>query len=332
MPGYWALRIDQPQRQFFLDEIANGRLRGGWGYLPEQNLRSIRAKLQAGQAIGGDERATWRRVRRFLSDESDGIQVGDVVIVPHLHKYGTWSIVRVKGPYEFSIPAMGDCGHYLPAEYAVNQEIDPYGADVSAQLRQSMRNQLPLWSLAQHQKAIDFIIAAAASGALAQVPNEQERLLNMLDALASVLWEKLRHHYQSSEFETPCRRLMERLFDGVEKRAGSSEHGADFLCTHLDPLGTTHTVAVQVKMWEGGAGWERPLNQIREAHQSYPLVTSAIILTTATHEEPSFEQARFALEKELGIPVRTICRDELLRLFLRHLPEIVDYDSSGSLS
>lgn len=331
MTNHWGLRIDRSQRSFFVNEMENGHLRQGWSYRPNQNLRVIQAARKANESLDTDQQGTWRRVRRMLSDESDGIQVGDVIVVPHLHKYGTWSLIRVTGPYAFEIPECGDYGHILPAKYAVPQQIDAFGAEVSAELRQSMKNQLPLWSLNRHGRVIEAIIRAANDGSLSEAPSEIERLQNALDTLSSALWDRMKHHYQASEFEQPCQRLLEQIFgaENVERRAGRSENGADFLCGHTDPFGTTHSVAVQVKMWEGSAEWKRPLGQIRQAYESYPFITSGIILTTATHEEPGFKQARGELENELGIRVRMICREELLSLFIKYLPDMASFDTNG---
>lgn len=55
--------------------------------------------------------------RRMLSDEPDGMQIGDLVFAPHLPRRWTWSILRITGSYRYEIdPERNDYGHILPVE------------------------------------------------------------------------------------------------------------------------------------------------------------------------------------------------------------------------
>ena len=55
--------------------------------------------------------------RRMLADEPDGMQVGDLVLLPHLPREWRWSVARIVGPYRYEIdPERGDYGHILPAQ------------------------------------------------------------------------------------------------------------------------------------------------------------------------------------------------------------------------
>ena len=119
MPGYWVMRTDSRNATPFLwKELKNGRLRQGWGYDATQNLELIRAALQKGEGLTDLQASCWRGNRRLLSSERDGIREKDIIIVPHLPKYGVWSIVRVVGPYRYEIPdTTGDHGHVVPVTH-----------------------------------------------------------------------------------------------------------------------------------------------------------------------------------------------------------------------
>lgn len=145
-----------------------------------------------------------------------------------------------------------------------------------------------------------------------------------LDVLADELWERIEKRYAPLEFERgPVRRLLAAIFGegSVEHTGGPRERGADFICTREGPLGTPHTTAVQVKMWEGDLN-AAALGQLERAHAEWPLITSGVVLTTAEREPADVAAARYKLEKELDIPIRVVLRRELLELLLRHLPDL----------
>jgi hypothetical protein len=47
---YWAIRTDKDNRTILLDEVQKGRLRQGWGYDSNQDLRIIQKEIE----LGGD--------------------------------------------------------------------------------------------------------------------------------------------------------------------------------------------------------------------------------------------------------------------------------------
>ncbi len=55
--------------------------------------------------------------RRMMADESDGMQIGDLVFSPHLPREWRWSVLRIAGHYRYEIdPNRHDYGHILPVE------------------------------------------------------------------------------------------------------------------------------------------------------------------------------------------------------------------------
>jgi len=324
MRKYWALRIDRNARAFFSSELAAGRLRFGWGYQPDQDLREIRRLRLASGQLTPDQKATWRRGRRLLPDEIDGMQIDDIVLLPNFSADGQWSVARITGGYDFQIPPLGDYGHFRLAESAVDDSIDAYDEAVAAPLRGAMKNLHPLWSLDPYAQSIELLLATAKQRPLQNVPKESERLISLCKEVIDSLSAGVKDRWHGGEFEKPCQRLLEALFGGgnVTLTAGKKEHGADHICTYNDPLGTPLVAAVQVKMYDDEIDDQRALEQIRDAHANYFRVASGVILTTADRETDTFRAARAKLETDIGIPVRCICRQELMTMFLRVLPDI----------
>lgn len=97
-------------------EVLAGRLRQGWGYRPEQDLVLLRDRRERGEPMSQDDDWAWPN-RRMLSDEPDGMQIGDLIFAPHLPQPGRWAILRITGAYRYQIdPEHGDFGHILPVE------------------------------------------------------------------------------------------------------------------------------------------------------------------------------------------------------------------------
>ena len=114
-PG-WMMRTDRNNAEWLWSEVQEGRLRQGWGYAPAQELTLLRNRRERGEPMSRDDDWAWPN-RRMLSDEPDGMQIGDLVLLPHLPREWRWSVVRITGPYRFEIPRpQNDYGHILPVE------------------------------------------------------------------------------------------------------------------------------------------------------------------------------------------------------------------------
>ncbi|MGK4008376.1 hypothetical protein WMF31_37535 [Sorangium sp. So ce1036] len=327
MPRYWIMRVDHREAKNFLwSELKAGRLRQGWGYREDQNLETIAARRKKGATITDEQQDAWRGNRRMFGSEPDSIQEGDVILVPHLPEERHWSIARVLGPYRFEIPKKTkDYGHILPVELLSGDRPVGFKArGVAAGLRQTMRNLSRLWNVDHLGAQIQQIVGNLGKAAEA-IDVEEDRLEALLRELELAGLERFKFHFQGAEFEAPCVRLLKMLYGeaNVEHTGGRSENGADAICTYRDPLGVPHRVAVQIKMWTWDADWTRPLEQIKKACQSYEGITSGVILSTSERVTQDFEAAREKLQKELGLPVRVVLRQELLRLFIQHLPKLV---------
>lgn len=323
MTSYWVMRTNRSEDQFLSKELAQGRLRQGWGWLAEQDLDAIRRARVDNLTLSDAQRQCWRGNRRMLHTEPDGIRTGDIVLVPHLPKEGMWSVTRVAGPYRFEIDGrLKDYGHILPvASLSGDSPVHPYEESVSARLRETMRTRLRLWNIDGLAENVQRLLASVGKGQRRVIPIA-DRLPLVLEAVEAVAGDQLSEKYRGEEFEVPCVLLLKAIYgDGqVEATGGRCERGADAICRFRDPLGVEHGVAVQIKMWTWDTDWTRPLEQIRQAHESYEGITAGVILSTSKQTTSRFDAARLSLEVDLGIPIRVILQKELMRLFIEHLP------------
>ena len=331
MTRYWVIRTDKGTTDWIWGELQEGRLRQGWGYRDDQDLHLIAAAVAARQPLNKDQQDTWRGNRRLLETEPDGVRPGDLVLLPHLPRRGTWSLARVAGQYRWEGPshpnawAMPDFGHVLPVELVSKRPLNPLEDAVSARLRQTMRVLSRMWNIDGLGPDVEELVEAVGTEAAEPPPPALGRLPKVLSAVEAATWEALQKQFHGAEFERPCVLLLEALYgdENVEHTGGAGERGADAICTYTDPLGLSHRLAVQIKMWSWDADWTRPLEQLRQAYGAYDGITGGVILSTSENVTDRFEARRRALETELHIPIKVILRGELIRLFVAHLPELV---------
>lgn len=150
-PG-WMMRTNRDLAQWLWSEVEAGRLRQGWGSHPERDLGVLRAKRDAGQPFDEDDELAWDN-RRMLTDESDGMQLGDLVLTPHLPREWRWSVLRITGPYRYAIhETKRDYGHVLPVAI-VEADIDPNDVFVTDSLREAARYPARLMRMSEEHTA-----------------------------------------------------------------------------------------------------------------------------------------------------------------------------------
>jgi hypothetical protein len=159
---YWAIRTDSRNNTPWLwNELQDGRLRQGWSRRPDEDLEVVEEVRRIGGRLTDGQRETWRRSRRLLSSQG-GVNVGDLVVTPHLPQFGTWTIVRVVGPYRFSIDdgrnwlGRPDFGHILPVE-VVTRPVPWRDPAVPQSLQRAMRVRQPMWSLDPVAEAVEMV-------------------------------------------------------------------------------------------------------------------------------------------------------------------------------
>ncbi len=320
------MRTDKDSVVFIVQELKKGRLRQGWGYQDDQNLDEIRA-LSDKSVLNDDQKACWRGNRRMHPQERDSIQRGDYIILPNLPEIGLWLVTKVTGGYYYQIePSIKDFGHIIEVDI-LNPEksINPYSQHVSANLRKTMSTRSRLWNIDRYRSDVEKLITAITDGEDLSKPTEEiEKILGIYSKISETLESELRYHYHGSEFEVPMKKLLEKIYQNVEQRAGPREKGADFICSFKDGLGVPYKIAVQVKMWEGQADWTRPLEQIEEAYNNYEEVSAGVVIMTSESFSKGFEEKKTELEKKLNIPIVLIDKRMLANVLLKYFPEFAE--------
>lgn len=341
---YWAIRMDTENRALLLDELQQGRLRQGWGWHASQDLTRITLREQAGKTLTDEERAA-RPARRMASD--DGVQIGDLVVVPRFPEEGELLIAEVTGPYMFDrlelhggqdVNELGkDYGHILPVRLPPGFNVPRDTSLLTAPLRRSLTCRSRMWSLDDHGAALDDVWKLVVVGPIGR-GHERKRAVALQtviararavvhDTLDAALELELRKSFGAAELEYVCVEMFRQLYPGAEVRhtGGPNEKGADVVVTWTDPDGLDDglrwTLVVQVKCWTGIAQDVHSLEQLRLAVKSYDAdapVRAARLYTLCDEEAPEFAAHRRRLAEELGVPVTFVGR----RAFIRQLREL----------
>jgi hypothetical protein len=331
---YLTFRTDRTQREFIFREIDQGRLRQGWGWKPEHDLRVLERVVSSRKQLTDDEARVWRN-RRMLDTLPDGMKRGDVIVVPNLPDVGRWVVVRVNGaPYTFA-PAVArgrdgaDYGHIVGVDAVRTPAgkmgvVDPDNAHVEAALRASLRRTSRISSIDALGSSVDALIAAIEAGKDTATPEpEAQKAELFFGAVREAAWKHIQLKYRGGELEHLIRRLFGCVYDGarVERWGGASERGSDLLVFMRDQLGLEYKIALQLKQHDGIHEDRRALEQLELAREVHN-VDAGIIVTTSDSVSDVFEEKRAVLEGKLGIDVRIIVRDELVELVMKHLGKL----------
>jgi len=334
MPRYWVIRSKKEEASFFFEELQEGRLRQGWGWQDNQDLRLIAKKMLSGEELTPEQKSCWSGNRRLNPAEADSVKEGDYIVSPNLPSASQWCLSKVSGGYSYSIdPERVDFGHIRQIELLTrNSYIDPRNKYVSASLRRTMHSLSRMWNIDRLGADVQSLLDAIEAGKDISTPeNSLQKLCDLDSALVDFAYEKLLEKYQGREFEDPVRRILERVYGSVEDTSGPKEHGADLICEQLDALGIPHRIAVQVKMWQGTMDDQHPLQQIKTAVASYESVSAGVIVTVAQSYTDTFQSALEAMQRELGIHIKVILREELCTLLLQYCSDIIgDRDSASN--
>ena len=331
MTRFWFQRIERTCASLLTEELKAGRLRQGWSNSHDLDLRTISADRERGKPLSEAQKQCWRGNRRLLPTEPDSVKPGDYIIIPHLPEEGLWSLVKVTGGYRYEEDKA--FGHILEVKLLNrDQPINPRCAAVAAALRRTATTRSRMWNIDHLAEQVHRLVKAVERGDNVSQPEpEAEKLANIHKLATTAIEDGLREKFHGSEFEKPVEMLLKQIYGegNVIRRAGPSEHGADFVCSSMDGLGIQHYVAVQVKMWEGTAVWQHPLDQIRrayEAHETddtYETISAGVVLAMVERFDEAFKAKKECLEKELSIPIHLLGRKEVVNLFMKHLPDLV---------
>lgn len=167
-PGrrYWAMRTSQHHPDFVWAEVKAGRLRQGWGWAEEQDLRRIAERRRAKAALTSWELQAWR-AHRMLATESAGMRVGDLVVTQNVPRQGRISVCRVAGAYYFELPgdpSPDDLGHVLPVKLLV-EDVGRWDGQVSEALRHAISLRPRLYEITPYGGDVESLLGLDTSDA-----------------------------------------------------------------------------------------------------------------------------------------------------------------------
>ena len=154
---YWAMRTSDKYRDLIWAEAVQGRLRQGWGWDVEQDLRRIADRVAAGLDLTDAQRMAWR-ARRMLDTEPDGIGPGDLIVTQNLPRPGHLAVFRVTGAYSFALPdEVEDFGHIVPVEL-LEEDIGRHDVHVTDALRRAISLQPRLYEITPYGGDVDALV------------------------------------------------------------------------------------------------------------------------------------------------------------------------------
>ena len=308
MARYWAFRIDTNNINFLRNELDRGRLRQGWGWRPDQDLRDMTFD-------GGASRN-----RRMFNE----VKKDDILLVPHLPDYGQVTIVQAKenwnSGYEFDLPEeTRDHGHSFPAKKKIT--FYRQAEVVSGGIRSTFRCHLRFWNIDHLGQDIETI-CKAKDEQRNNVVSHADRLAAAIDKpfnsireeLRKNIYEEISHESRAVEWEYVLEEVLRWRYPGasVENVAGREEkkHGTDLKITipgFVD--GQEYVIAVQVKAHEGQVPFNSVINQISKAEGYWQkqdgvrVVDQVVIFTRAIKKEqdnfPPCEDVTFVFADDL---------------------------------
>lgn len=259
----WFWNIDTKHQTYFARELKAGRLRQGWGYEERLDLRKLKQKVDNKKKLDDGEQQCWKGCSPMIHS----IEKGDLVVVKHVPAYEKFTIVKIKGSYDFRMdPKVGDFGHFLPVtgprEYHKLSGNVP--APFASALDRARSRIIPTYN---HADSVVSLYERKHGDS----DNEPEELRDKIRlwrmALIPHLKEVVREGLRYKGAEHLIKLLLERRGISVNFTAGRNERGADMLGTaSFASLGSLdYSVAVQVKMHRGVDNDTTGLDQLGRA-------------------------------------------------------------------
>ena len=327
MPAVYVVKtvhLGQPFPGVF-DELKAGRARIGWSYEDNLDLRLLRNKLEQRKPLDGDEQDA-RRCLGFLTR----VKQQDYLIYPHQPRRGMFSVVQVKGEYDYSTKNDGldeDFRSFRPCLLEKPNPVDMYDEIVSSQLRQRLGRPGRFSEVYETSSFFKFLKDLPEAGRL-QDDENRASVQRIHRELREKLPEAIHQEFSRADLSRKfCSDLFDRMgytFE-VEVQEGPAEAGSDIVVTIDHPLleddfrvgvqafaykGTVEESDLQSKLEQLLGGWE------------YNSLDYGVLLTTG-HCSPA---AKAALRnhndnnKERDRRVRLIEGDHLADLFLKYFP------------
>ena len=296
----WFWNIDLNAQEYINDELQEHRLRQGWGYDDKLDLRRLNEKVVSKAQLDPQEREAWDRCCYMLLY----IKVGDLVAVKNVPARDKFTIVRVTGPYDFTLGDQEDYEHVLPVEI-VGVYHKQSGFVPTTLVNALNRAQSPIIVTYKHQQAVCDL----ASKAAVTTPEERakpelfkEKVAKWPSKLFPHLRVALEHDLDSKGTERLILEMLKRDGMDVVWNAGPGEQGADLLGDPQIGYGIPYKIAIQVKMhWREDAD-QTGIDQLEHAIAAHG-VQGGLLVTMADKLAPSLEKRIEESRKKYNIQV-----------------------------
>ena len=288
--NYWCYRINTDEIDFFWNELNEGRLRQGWGWLKGQDLRNFKRDEGAG------------RNRPMFSN----VKKNDILLIPQLPEWGNIAIVKATEDwdigYRFEIHKdMGDYGHIFPAKYL--KYFSRHNENVTGNIRSTLKNPSRFWNINHYGKDIEKLLKIELSELEKSLDYESRLESSIGNVFSNVfnenefsekLYTKLIEQFSREEWEFALVHGLKQLFPfyNIERVGGTSEaeHGTDILIKIPGIIPDfEYCIAIQVKDYKGFVASD-VIKQINLSekywnNESMKIIEKIVIITKAEKEE-----------------------------------------------
>lgn len=314
----WFWNIDRDRQDFFNRELKEGRLRQGWGYQENLDLREIERSIEEGEPLTDRQESAWSR----CSDMLTRIAPGDLVVVKNVPSGDHFTVVRVtEGGYRFEISEeTGDQGHTLPV-----QRIGAYnknaGAVPTPMVRALNRERHPIRRTeAHHERVVN--LAEVDPETAQQAEPFKEMVESCKDGLRSHLEEMLRKKLSPRRAERLVLEVLRNDGLDVKWTAGPNERGADLATKTMLGYGMSTNIAIQVKYHPGRESNPKVLDQIEQAFEERD-VDAGLLVTFASELSEEVKERLTELKHKYRRNVEILYGEDL---YMRLLELIADTD------
>ena len=303
------------------DELVAGRARIGWSYQDTLDLRLLRRKLEGGGELDEDEQHA-RRCLGFLTR----VNVDDYLLYPHQPERDTFTVVQVKGDYDYSEPQDGlnlDFRSFRPCRLTTPDPVDMYDEIVSSQLRHRL-GRPGRFSQVYNTVPVFLFLDALPLRGQRQDGSTTTSIQRIHKELRQNLPDALRREFSRADLSRRfCADLLERMGYTPEVQEGPSEAGSDVVVTVGSPLlPTEFRIGMQAFAYEGTVEeWalRQKLSQLLRGWQSNSL-NYGVLLTTGLCSETARNALRHHNKNHIDRQVGLIDGEDLADLFLQHFP------------
>jgi predicted Mrr-cat superfamily restriction endonuclease len=273
----WFWNIDVSALDYFTQEIEAGRLRQGWGYEPDLDLRKIRTKWeQDPKQLLPREQEAWVRCNPMILR----MHKGDLVVVKNVPGREFLTIVEVTGDYEFDLESIGDYGHILPVQNP--KRFHKRSSAIKAPfIRALTRERNPIRVTHEHHFTVESLYRMQDSPELTKPLGFKERLEACKKDLIETLKQSIHHRLEPRDVELLVQEMMVKDGLNTNYTAGAGEMGADVVSEVDFGYGLkSFLLAIQVKKSSGTYSTLEGIKQIETAFEQRG-ANAGLLVTTA---------------------------------------------------